>query len=103
MAQPSSSSVSRRYLSDPDARNRVVPELSNSRTVAMSRPLCGAVVGERRQQLGLIRVAESVDQLVEVTVHESRQAVQVEPDAVVGQSILREIVGTDLLGTLART
>src|SRR5690606_2526871 len=41
-----------------------------------------------------------IDQLVEVTLNHPIELVQSQPNAVIGQAVLREVVGTDLLGAI---
>src|SRR6185436_19291260 len=64
----------------------------------VSRAIVGS--GDARQSVGLVRLAERVDQAVEVAVHDPRQRRQVELDPVVGQAVLGEVVGPDLLGSV---
>src|SRR5207245_3473310 len=44
---------------------------------------------------------DRLDDRIEVTLHDPRQTVDGEVDAVVGEAVLREGVGADLLGALA--
>src|SRR5262245_25733385 len=69
-------------------------------------PATGALPStDRRCVLQLLRLVvcgESVDELAEVAVQDLGQPVRREVDAVIGDAVLREIIGTDLLRTLAR-
>ena len=51
----------------------------------------------------LVRRGERVDDLVEIAVHHLVDAVQRQFDPVLGHTSLREVVGTDLLGAVARS
>src|SRR5262245_58119852 len=54
------------------------------------------------QRLGLVVRAQRVDHVVDVSVDDRLQVVLGEPDPVIGQPILREVVGADLVGAIAR-
>src|SRR6266550_8248316 len=53
--------------------------------------------GEGAEALRLIGHDEGVDQPIDVAVHDSWQRRHVEPDPVIGQPVLGEVVGPDLL------
>src|SRR5688572_2503000 len=53
------------------------------------------------QALGLVPGDDRAHQLLEIAVDDAVQLVQREPDAVVGDAVLREVVGADLLRTFA--
>src|SRR2546425_12179349 len=57
--------------------------------------------GDFGETVGLIGHDERIDQPVDVTIHDPWQVRQVEPDPVIGQAVLREVVGPDLLGPVA--
>src|ERR1700685_866008 len=53
------------------------------------------------EQLGLEERPTRADHVLDVAVHHRREVVARQADAVVGQTVLREVVGADLLGALA--
>src|ERR1700677_2321723 len=86
-----------------------------SATVLMSvrrRTLCGewgrTLCGEwasfdlLRQLFSLVLLIQRPDQFVEIAVHDIVEFVQREIDAMVGDSALREVIGADAFGTIAR-
>src|SRR4051812_24983596 len=58
--------------------------------------------GELRELLGLLLGGERVDDLVELTFHDAVDLVEREVDAVVGDPALREVIGANPLGAVAR-
>src|SRR3954454_24683452 len=106
-AWPRSSSASSRAVSEPDARSLSVPSLRSSPTVAIGfRVPVGssgrrAAVGEGAEAVGLVRGDERVDQSIELAIQDARQIREVRMDAVVGHPILREVVGPDLVRSVA--
>src|SRR5688500_8992305 len=75
-----------------------------SRHPPLAPPLKGGVSGfiEAREALGFVLGGQRADQLVELAFQYLRQAVEGQVDAVVGDAALREIVGADALGAVAR-
>ena len=63
---------------------------------------CGSVdlVGEF---FGLMFLAERIDQFLDVAVHHGVQLVERQIDAVIRHPALREVVGADTLGPVARS
>src|SRR5579862_7361944 len=59
-------------------------------------------IGAVLEGLGLEVRAQALDDVLDVTVHDARQVVLREADAVIGDAVLREVVGADLLGAVAR-
>ena len=51
----------------------------------------------------LIRCDQTVDNLIQITVHNRINLIQRQLDSVVGHTALWEVVGTDLLGTVSGT
>src|SRR5436309_84414 len=68
---------------------------------ARSAPPSIRVVLEAREALGLVLLRKRVDHVVDVTIHTTLEIRQVVAEPLVGESILREVVGAHLLGTLA--
>src|SRR5262245_30055659 len=58
--------------------------------------------GERGELLGLVLGGERVEDLVQLAVHDAVDLVEREVDAVIGDAALREVVGADALGAVAR-
>ena len=56
---------------------------------------------DRVQQLGLVLGDQRVGQLEEIAVHDRRDLVEREIDAVIGDAALRKVVGADALGAVA--
>ena len=55
------------------------------------------------KQIGLMLGGQRTKQFVHITIENRGNLVQRQVDAVVGNPTLREIVGTDALGTITRT
>src|SRR5262249_4160447 len=64
--------------------------------------LCRNAPSTLAEALPLVEVAQAADQLVEVAGHDGVQLVEVQVDAVVGDAVLREVVGADALTAVAR-
>ena len=98
-------SASRRGVSEPAARRRSTASRRRTSTVAtrsrLSRPTEPSV-DERPEALGLVGRDQGVDEAVELAVHDPRQVREVDVDPVVGHPVLREVVGPDLVGPVAR-
>src|SRR5580700_2040749 len=62
-------------------------------------PLEGAI--PVLEHLGLLGIDHGLPQFIAIAVHEAVEAVPGEADAVVGDAVLREIVGADAVGTVA--
>src|SRR5258706_11054890 len=58
--------------------------------------------GELLELLCLVLCGERADDVVQFTVHDALDLVQGQADAVVGDAALREVVGADALGAVAR-
>src|SRR5207248_2955428 len=58
-------------------------------------------LAEGREALRLVRGDERVDEPVELAIEHSRQVGEVHVDAMIGQAILREVVGPDLVRPIA--
>src|SRR5579883_1985036 len=58
--------------------------------------------GLLRELLGLVLLIERADELFEMPVHDLIELVEREVDAMVGDAALREVVGADALGAVAR-
>ena len=54
------------------------------------------------QPVGLVGGDQVIDELVEVAVEHAREIVAREADAVIGDTVLREVIGTNLLAAVAR-
>src|SRR5690242_8674595 len=65
----------------------------------VSRAIVGSA--DARQPVRLVGHVERVDQLVEVALQDPRQVVDRQPDPVVGDPVLRVVVGPDLLGPIS--
>src|SRR5439155_11331088 len=52
--------------------------------------------------LGLVMRDQRVDDVVDLAVHHAVELVKVQTDAVVGEPVLREVVGADFLAAVAR-
>src|SRR5690606_35100831 len=59
-------------------------------------------IPQRRQLVGLEFLAQRLDDLVHRPGHDFRQGIQGQVDAVIGHPALREVVGADALGAVAR-
>src|SRR5262249_38452904 len=104
-----SSSASRRAVSIPAAASRP-PASSSSEATGELEMGAGGVPGPLgrlgRARLGLLELLglgmgdERVDDLLQASVQDLLQAVQGEPDAVVGHARLLEVVGPDLLAAV---
>src|SRR3954469_22969971 len=66
-------------------------------------PSRGSLFIEAGQPLRFILGGQSADQLVQLAFEDLGEAVEGEVDAVVGHPPLREIIGTDALGAVARS
>src|SRR5690606_18907759 len=87
----------------PGARSR--PRTLRSPAPTPRRAPAGGSAGvdpARRELLGLVRRVQRLEQLVHVAVQDRVELVEREPDAVIGQAVLREVVGADALGSIAR-
>src|SRR5438093_10933373 len=58
---------------------------------------------ETCEAVGLVLLAQLIDELVDVAVHAPRDVREVVPDALVGDAVLRVVVCARLLGPLAMT
>src|SRR3954453_21115097 len=60
---------------------------------------CWGIVssGDRSESVGLVGHDEGIDEAVDLAVHDPRQSGQVEPDPVIGDPVLREVVRADLV------
>src|SRR6267142_42796 len=91
----SSISASGRGRPDPRTRPSIVV---SARTVVTPSPL----LRDGGELLGLMLGEQRLCQLTEVAIHDVVDLVEREPDAVIGDPPLREIVGADALGAVAR-
>src|SRR5690606_37023079 len=66
--------------------------------VGLSGASCGLTI--LTQALRLVRRRDGVDQRIQGAVQDGRQVVQRQANAMVGDPVLREVVGPDLLGAL---
>src|ERR1700731_3115708 len=71
-------------------------------------PACRArwrsiAISQRRQQLGLMLADQRMNQLVQIAIHNMVELVERQVDTVIGHPALREVVGADPLGAIART
>src|SRR5690606_35852338 len=103
-----SHSALRRAFSMPLASRKAALRRTTSRAVSVSAMAWGAAraLGARalHQRLDLevlVGGLERVDDFVGVALHDLREAVDSEADAVVGEAALREIVGADALAAVA--
>ena len=64
---------------------------------------CFLVLAHLRKLRRLVSRDQAVDQLLEITVHDRIDLIECQLDPVVSHTSLREVVGTDLLGTVAGT
>ena len=99
---PRSSSASRRGVSEPADAQAVGSARGGARCPAGHRACTSGPSLEDGQPFGLVGRDQRIDEAVEVAVEDRRQVVQVHADAVVGDAVLREVVGPDLLRPIAR-
>src|SRR6478609_5532394 len=108
-AWPISNSEFSRALSMPRFSRNSVVRLMISRTVSIglvvvSHPRMRGprAAGQLGELLGEIGALQRGDDLLEIALHDRRQVVERQPDAMVGHAVLREIVGADALTAIAR-
>src|SRR4029079_5030410 len=58
--------------------------------------------GDLGEAIGLVGHDQGVDQPVDLAVHDAGERRQVEPDPVIGDPVLREVIGADLVRAIAR-
>ena len=61
------------------------------------------MIDQSGQLVGLVFASQRIDQLIELTLHDFRQAIEGQVDTMVGDPTLREVVGTNTLAAIART
>src|SRR5437868_14342289 len=59
------------------------------------------ISSNRFETLGVIKDDQRIDDAIQIAVEDARQVREVLPDPVIGDSVLRVIIGSDLLGPLA--
>src|SRR5215831_11780054 len=102
MAKQRSTSAVRRGTGMPPSSSRSVPCASAVCTV-MAGHLSGrlfAFFGLLFQFLGLVMSGKRVDDLIQFAVHDEIQLVQGQADAMIGDAILRKVVGADLFAAI---
>src|SRR5581483_1164322 len=78
-----------------------VPQAMSRWMVQGAGPGCSLTAIVALEGLGLEESPAGRQHVLDVPVHHRRQVVAGETDAVVGQPVLRKVVGADLLGSLA--
>src|SRR5437764_1172652 len=89
------------WMNSTSSPKRTAFLFATTSAAALARP-SSRFFGELGELLGLLLGGERVDEVVELAVHDAVDLVQGEIDAVVGDAALREVVGADALGAVAR-
>src|SRR5215210_1670938 len=92
-----STSASRRALGDPASRSRRVAR-SKAGPTSSARVRCIQVAEPSR----LVGLQQRIDDAIEVALQQARKVVDGQPDTVVGDAVVGEVVGPNLLAALAR-
>src|SRR5262245_37407247 len=75
-----------------------MPEAASARAIFKS----AGFLGELSEPLGVVGSDQAADQLVHLAVEDALDLVQRQVDPVIGDAALREVVGADALGAVAR-